>query len=59
MEDRSVYKSAGRQEDLRRTSSRVARITVSAIKQMPSPRIKYQTPSRWARAFPRSPHPPS
>ncbi len=35
MEDRSVYKIAGRKEDLRRISSRVARITVSAIKQMP------------------------
>jgi len=35
MEDRSVYKSVGREEDLSRISKRVARITVSAIKQMP------------------------
>jgi aminotransferase len=35
MEDRSVYKSVGREEDLRRISKRVAQITVSAIKQMP------------------------
>ncbi len=35
MEDRSVYKSVGRAEDLSRISKRVAGITVSAIKQMP------------------------
>jgi aminotransferase len=35
MEDRSVYKSVGREEGLSRISKRVARITVSAIKQMP------------------------
>lgn len=35
MEDRSVYKSLGREEDLNRISKRVAGITVSAIKQMP------------------------
>ncbi|HVN25234.1 MAG TPA: pyridoxal phosphate-dependent aminotransferase [Syntrophorhabdales bacterium] len=35
MEDRSAYKSVGREEDLRGISKRVAQITVSAIKQMP------------------------
>ncbi len=35
MDDRSVYKSLGREEDLSRISKRVAAITVSAIKQMP------------------------
>ena len=35
MEDRSVYKNLGKEEDLSRISKRVAGITVSAIKQMP------------------------
>lgn len=35
MESRSVFKSAGEQEDLSGISRRVAQITVSAIKQMP------------------------
>jgi aminotransferase len=35
MDDRSVYLSVGRTEDLSRISRRVAGITVSAIKQMP------------------------
>ncbi|CAN5238447.1 pyridoxal phosphate-dependent aminotransferase [soil metagenome] len=35
MESRSVYKSAGEQEDLTGISHRVSQITVSAIKQMP------------------------
>ena len=35
MEDRSVYRRVGREEDLSRISKRVAGITVSAIKQMP------------------------
>ncbi len=35
MDDRSVYKSLGREEDLRGISKRVAGISVSAIKQMP------------------------
>jgi aminotransferase len=35
MDNRSVYKSIGRDEDLNGISRRVARISVSAIKQMP------------------------
>ncbi len=35
MDDRSVYRSIGRVEDISRISNRVSRITVSAIKQMP------------------------
>jgi aminotransferase len=35
MDDRSVYKSIGIEEDLRGISRRVAQISVSAIKQMP------------------------
>ena len=35
MDDRSVYRSIGREEETRRISKRVAQITVSAIKQMP------------------------
>ena len=35
MDDRSVYRSVGKEEDLSRISRRVAQITVSAIKQMP------------------------
>ncbi|HME46382.1 MAG TPA: aminotransferase class I/II-fold pyridoxal phosphate-dependent enzyme [Syntrophorhabdales bacterium] len=35
MDDRSVYRSVGKEEDLTRISRRVGRITVSAIKQMP------------------------
>ncbi|MBP1734575.1 MAG: aromatic amino acid aminotransferase [Deltaproteobacteria bacterium] len=35
MDDRSVYKSLGKEEDLRGISKRVAQISVSAIKQMP------------------------
>ncbi len=35
MDDRSVYRSAGKEEDLTRISRRVGQITVSAIKQMP------------------------
>jgi len=35
MDDRSVYKSIGREEDLKGISRRVSQISVSAIKQMP------------------------
>lgn len=35
MDDRSVYRSVGKEEDLARISKRVGQISVSAIKQMP------------------------
>ncbi len=35
MDERSVYKNAGKKEDLSRISKRVGQISVSAIKQMP------------------------